>query len=272
MNIRILSLSLTLLVLLGPDALACRRHNIVIITATPTQEAATNGDTDKLRAEGYTFSHCYFQPDAAISSSRFTRHRYTVINLTQPEAADVIRTMTDKKRLLIAVQTHPDDLGDLVSALRSAGLYDKAYLLYTAPGGDTPYEESWHIPLIIKLPSSKHSTLPPGSLIADPVTSDDLAPTIARMAGIKENVTGQGQSMLPLIRRKAKAWRHFVFFDSPRYHAITDGRLKYLLHADGTEEFYNLLVDPFETQNRAHIKSIALTEMRRSLTRHHGRP
>lgn len=268
MNIRLLILSLSLLMLLKPDASACRRHNIVIISATPAAEASANDSADRLRAEGYTFSHCYFQPEAAISSSPFTRHRYTVISLTQPEAADVIRTMTDKKRLLIAVQTHPDCLDDLMHALRSSGIYDKSYLLYTSPGGDTPYENSWHIPLIIKLPARKHSTLPRGSLIADPVTSDDLAPTVTHMARIKDEVAGQGMSMLPLIRRKAKAWRHFVFFDSPQYHAVTDGRLKYILRNDGSEEFYNLLVDPTETENRAHIKSIALTQMRRSLASH----
>lgn len=157
-----------------------------------------------------------------------------------------------------------ETLCDTVSALRRDGLYDDALVVLTSSGGDTPYHDSWHIPMIVKLPASMRSTLPRGSLVAAPVTTADVVPTVMQAAGVERN-GAPGESMLPLIRRKAKAWRHYVCFVSDEYIAVTDGRFKYIRHRDGGgEELYNLLVDSSETENIAGRRSILLDTMRKA--------
>lgn len=231
------------------------RPDIVIIEAAAG--LVSDSAVTALFPEGYRFVYAYGEAEALDGlDSVMSSNGYAV---TRSLAEDGHAPLF----MRIGAETR-DALYGTVSELRQSGLYDEALVIFTSACGDTPYHDSWHIRMTVKLPASKGSTLPRGSVIADPVTAADIPPTVLQAAGIGRD-NGAGESMLPLIRRKAKAWRHYVYFVNDEYVAVTDGRFKYILHRDGSgEELYNLLVDPCETENIAGRRSILLETMRKA--------
>lgn len=235
------------------------RPNIVIIETraglTSDSSMTSRSWQEELFPEGYRFVYAYGGSADALDglSDMMSSEGYEITELPAYEGTRPLFAR-------IRVETH-DALYNTVSVLRQCGLYADALIILTSESGDTPYHDSWHIPMIVKLPSSRRSTLPRGSSVTDPVTTADIPPTVLHAAGIRRN-GGDGESMLPLIRRKAKAWRHYVYFVNDEYMAVTDGRFKYIQPRNGGEELYNLLVDPYETDNIAGRRSILLNIMR----------
>lgn len=84
--------------------------------------------------------------------------------------------------------------GDLLGALRQAGLYDRALIIVTSDHGEefwdhggyghghSLYKEVIRVPLIVKLPGGRFT----GTRALDPVRSIDLAPTILELAGLAD--------------------------------------------------------------------------------------
>ena len=91
-----------------------------------------------------------------------------------------------------------------------------------------------------------------------PVELIDLYPTLVELAGLPANKTNEGDSLVPLLNNAEANW------DSPAIttfglnnHAIQDGRYRYIIYEDGSEELYDHKTDPNEWNNIADKPEVA---------------
>jgi arylsulfatase A-like enzyme len=180
-------------------------------------------------------------------------------------------------------------LGEVLDALREAGLYEDTLILVTADHGEhfgehglyshvaSLYEPIVHIPLIAKLPGGRT-----GPAVRDDLVQHvDLLPTIAEAVGVEppQGALLQGRSLAapPAAGQEREfvyaEWEGRVPFyvrkrlaDKPpsaleRYRQpismIRDARYKYLLREDGPPELYDLASDPAEEHNLAQAPPAA---------------
>ena len=104
-------------------------------------------------------------------------------------------------------------VGKLVDEIRKHGLYDETLIAVMADHGESLgahgenthgiflYDETLHVPLLFKLPAS-HSA---GKKIDTRARLVDVAPTILQEAGLSIPKEMQGESLLPLMSKAAKA-------------------------------------------------------------------
>jgi choline-sulfatase len=116
-------------------------------------------------------------------------------------------------------------VGKLLTTLRSRGLYDQSLIVVVADHGEAfgehgewshglfLYDETIHVPLLIKLPSAGSGR----RLIESRVGLVDIAPTLLQEVGIAAPSAMQGQSLLELVKAKSNAAAQ----DRPEY-AETD--------------------------------------------------
>jgi N-acetylglucosamine-6-sulfatase len=115
------------------------------------------------------------------------------------------------------------------------------------------YEECVRTPLLIRYPGIE------GNRREDAlVSSVDIAPTFAELAGATPGGPVDGRSLVPLLNAEEKAWRTSVLMqyqgprsegDSPTFWAVRAGGWKYVELATGETELYDLENDPYELVN-----------------------
>jgi N-acetylglucosamine-6-sulfatase len=163
-----------------------------------------------------------------------------------------------------------ESLARIDSALRALGVFENTVVIFTSDHGyfygehglneerRLAYEETVRIPLIVRDPrQTRHAATP--SQMAQTI---DLAPTILALAGVRDTVSRQGASLLPILRDSVVPWRTSVLVEYytdqvfPRtltmgYQAVRTGRHKYIhyLELEGMDELYDLETDPFELHN-----------------------
>ena len=167
----------------------------------------------------------------------------------------------------------------IVRALDRVGELENTYIFFTTdngffqgehriPSGKVlPYEESIHLPLLVRGPG-----IAPGTVLPQLVGNIDLAPTIAQMARVKPGVIVDGVSLLGLLKRRT--WtetRDSIVleagpFDKPsqEYTGLRTSRYMFAVYGNGEEELYDLQVDPYELENRSFDP--AYTAVRAELT------
>jgi arylsulfatase A-like enzyme len=147
-------------------------------------------------------------------------------------------------------------VGILLDALRAKGTYDDAIIVITSDHGDgfmehgfishstTPYDELVRIPLLIKLPDSKHA----GRRISEQVRAVDLAPTLLELVGAPEMKGVDGRSLLPLVRDSSEADHpSHAFVEETGATGIRTESWKALYFLfEGNWEIYDLRADPLE--------------------------
>ena len=90
------------------------------------------------------------------------------------------------------IESLDDEFGRILEAVEKAGVADDTIVVFSSDHGDMigsqglkakrwPYEESARIPLLIRYPRS----IKPGTVIADPIGSPDIYPTLAGLAGVE---------------------------------------------------------------------------------------
>jgi choline-sulfatase len=157
------------------------------------------------------------------------------------------------------VSTLDENIGNVLSALRGAGLKDSTRIVYTSDHGDnvgarglwgksTFYEESAGVPLIIA-----GAEVERGRLVATPVSHIDCAPSILEAVGAPPRVGGRslpGASLFA-IANGATPVRPVV----SEYHAIGStagtymlrfGRYKYCHYVGSRPQLFDLEADPEE--------------------------
>jgi arylsulfatase A-like enzyme len=109
-----------------------------------------------------------------------------------------------------------------------------------------PYEPSARVPMLLRAP--ERFGIKPGTVMDRPVCLEDVMPTLLDLAGAPPPPGMEGKSLLPLLRSEALPWREYLHIEhAPLYHALTDGREKYIwFAADGREQLFCLAEDPTE--------------------------
>jgi len=124
-----------------------------------------------------------------------------------------------------------------------------------------PFEGSANIPFIIC--GSPDLGFKPGLRVDRPVCLEDIMPTLLSAAGISIPATVDGIDLLPVLRGKKRTireWLHFehapCYSQAQAYHALTDGRYKYIWRPlSGDEHLFDLAEDPREEKDLSRIKS-----------------
>jgi len=122
-----------------------------------------------------------------------------------------------------------------------------------------PYEPSANVPFLIKTPRSygfdEHQVLD------EAVCLEDIMPTLLDLAGLDIPETVDGRSLVPLLRGEGSLGRDYLHLEcGPTFHALTDGRAKYIwLAQTGEEQFFDLVNDPQELRDLASLPEHAAT-------------
>jgi len=167
-------------------------------------------------------------------------------------------------------------IDDLIGAVRNTlaarNALDDTVLIFTSDNGflfgehrftgkEVPYDEAARVPLYIRYPGMTSA-----SSTAELTLNTDLAPTIAELAGVTPGLNVDGRSLVPfLLGTPPQAWRDLFLIEGlqtqqrgpvvPSYSALRSGphapspnRLM-VSWADGSGEYYDLDLDPYELGN-----------------------
>lgn len=122
--------------------------------------------------------------------------------------------------------------------------------------GPAFYEELVRTPFVLRWPGE----LPAGGTVAGLVSSMDLFPTLARLAGAELPAGLEGADVWPLALGREERVRDELFFEylqrqpdeapTPMLGLVTE-RHKYVEYFEGDQELYDLGADPHELRNLA---------------------
>ena len=111
----------------------------------------------------------------------------------------------------------------------------------------TLWEESTRVPLVISLPGGKTKK------VDTAVSLLDVYPTLVALAGLPENGDNEGQNLISIVETKTDLDRAILTTSSETYHAVRDGRYRYIRavkaealfdHENGPREFDNIAGNP----------------------------
>ena len=161
----------------------------------------------------------------------------------------------------------------VLDELRAAGRLRRTLIVYTSDNGlawgehrwnkkEVPYEESIRVPFVVR-----YDPLVATAAVEDRIALNiDIAPTIARLTGVEE-IEADGRSLLPLLSRDARRWRHDFLIEHLQgsnpvttYCAVRSERFLYVRYRDGFTELYDLETDPFELTNLSGVAAFQQTE------------
>jgi N-acetylglucosamine-6-sulfatase len=181
------------------------------------------------------------------------------------------------------VKSVDDLIGNLESALRSAGVLSNTYFVFSSdnglhlgehdlrPGKLTAFDTDIHVPLIVVGPH-----VAPGSHISAFSENIDLRSTFDALAGTRPSQGVDGRSLAPLLLRSPgtpavpAGWPQGVLVEHmgpvenlpdepdlpepnsgnpPSYKALRFSNALYVEYTTGEHEYYNLDKDPYEIHN-----------------------
>jgi len=179
------------------------------------------------------------------------RHYYAFMSLIDCQIGRILDTI---ERLGYKENTTVIFAADHGESIGAHGCQDKGHFMY---------EETYRIPLMIRLPEQaprKDDSL---------VSLVDLCPTILAFAGDREPETGRdGLSLRPYLLEEASEPRNTVVGE---FHGLVtpftqrmaiDKRYKYVWNMGDMDELYDLSEDPYELNNRIEDRT-ALAHVRR---------
>ncbi len=150
-------------------------------------------------------------------------------------------------------------IAKVLNALKESGEEDNTVIIFTSDHGDMDaahkmehktalYEESAHIPFIIKDPEAIKKGVRSSKLISN---GTDIIPTICDYAGIEKPKYLEGSSIKPLFENETTEWRDTVYVESEFGYMLVNGRYKYILYDAGKnkEQLHDLKLDPYEMKN-----------------------
>ena len=196
-------------------------------------------------------------PDAAVSRIK----PYPWYGVTKAQADDT-------KRAYFASVTFLDaNVGRLLDALDEAGQTDNTIVVFWSDHGyhlgdkgmwkkQSIYERAAKAPMAIAVPGLTDA----GATCERPVEFVDLYPTLAELAGLKDQAPKrlEGASLVPLLENPAAAWDRPAYTQSVRGkeyggmgYSVRTQRWRYIRWGDGSEELYDHDADPGEENNLA---------------------
>jgi arylsulfatase A-like enzyme len=155
-------------------------------------------------------------------------------------------------------------VGDIIQALDESERLANTLIVFTSDNGMVwgehrwgtklvPYEESIHVPFIVRYDSAIRSARTDERL----VVNIDLAPTFAELANVPA-LGADGASLVPLLGEEDGPWREDFLLEHmqkgaagvPTYCGIHGERYVYVRYRTGEEELYDLRRDPEQLVNR----------------------
>lgn len=114
-------------------------------------------------------------------------------------------------------------------------------------GKNTLWDNSTRVPLIFAGPG-----ITPGQRCKQPVELLDIYPTLIELATLPKRSDLEGVSLAPQLKDAAvKRQRPAITSHNQGNHGIRSERWRYIHYADGSEELYDMELDPNEWQNIA---------------------
>jgi len=212
-------------------------------------------------------------------------------DFTQAEVSDLVAAYDGALTYL------DSKLGELFAGLERRGLLENTIVIVTADHGEefnehgqmnhgnTLYFPSLHVPLIF----AGGGGIPRGQRVADPVTLRDIAATVLQLVGAPAQAHLPGTSLARHWRGSRQRDSLGIAAESPVFaeldyarnlppslpvskgvmkSVVVDGH-HYIRDAEGVEELYNIVSDPWERQNVLRASSLAGTLKRaRELVTH----
>jgi arylsulfatase A-like enzyme len=176
-----------------------------------------------------------------------------------------------------------DAVRAIVTALRDRGDLDRTVIVFVSDNGYAfgehrwtakrcPYDECIRVPLLVRYPPTT------GRTDASPVSTVDLAPTIAELAGVGPTGPVDGSSLLPRLDGGSGGATEMVFSewigdeDVPQWWEVRTEAFAYIELGTGERELYDLRSDPFELENAVldPANSAVLAELSAALERFRG--
>jgi arylsulfatase A-like enzyme len=176
--------------------------------------------------------------------------------LGKPARARLIEERRLSYETLLAVD---DAIRDIVEALEARGDLERTMIVFVSDNGYSfgehrwvkktcPYEECTHVPYMIRFPgvAAREERVP--------VSSVDLAPTIAEVAGLAPPDVS-GSSLVPLLLGQPSGGPAEVFLEYagdgtvPRWWQVRTRRYAYIELSTGERELYDLRKDPSQMTN-----------------------
>ena len=207
-----------------------------------------------------------FAPPAVgrIKSKMPIRRLRKMLESLTDEEVDYLRDLYDEE-----IRFTDAGIGRLLSTLEALGLDANTVVVLTADHGEEFMERGWighvrtlheeliHVPLLIRTPNAQPRS------IDDPVSLASLMPTILELAGLETRDRAfQAPSIANLLSDRTEVTAVPVFSevayapvnDDPRKRAFQNaliGERYKLIHdkEDQSYALYDLIEDPFETQN-----------------------
>lgn len=152
-----------------------------------------------------------------------------------------------------AVTYIDEQIGRLLETLERRRMLDETLIIFFSDHGDMTgdhhlwrksyaYEASARIPMLVRGPGA-----PRGVVDMTPVEIRDVLPTLAAAAGATTAVPMDGQSLLAVKRPWIDLEHDVCYSPANHWSALTDGRVKYIYHAQqGEEQLFDLAADPNE--------------------------
>ena len=194
--------------------------------------------------------------------------------------------LTEWMRVYYAMTANLDwNIGRLVDAVESLGLYENTILVFTSDHGEMFgaqgrraknifYDEAVRVPCLIRWPGVTAR----GSVADACMNTPDIMPTLLSALGLPVPDESEGFDFSPLLRGEAidepKAafmqgmGATAIFEDGHEWRALRGKRYTYAVYlADGSELLFDNLNDPHQMRNLvdASEHAVVLSEMRREL-------
>ena len=174
-------------------------------------------------------------------------------------------------RAYLACISYADDcIGQIVDALEKSPERDNTIVVFWGDHGwhlgekmryrkFSLWDRSCHVPMIIVAPGVTKL----GSVCKQPVSLLDLYPTLVSLAGLPANSLNEGNDITPLLQNPNAHWtKPAITTLAQNEHSICDGRYRYIIYRDGSEELYDHQYDPLEWKNLAADKKYAEVKTR----------
>jgi len=170
------------------------------------------------------------------------------------------------RKRLRSMLTVEDLLKQTIATLGETGELDNTYVLFTSDNGYhlgnhrlregkmAPYEEDIGVSLMVRGPG-----VPAGVVRQQPVLNNDIAPTIADLAGASTPAFVDGSSFAPLLDSSPpSSWRTAFLEEGwpagtnpvPKHKSAHTQRHALIEYATGEKELYDLDADPDQLQSK----------------------